>query len=321
MKFTKYIFSIAVGSLLIFGSTAHAQYPEKPITTVNGAGVGGGLDTYARVLASAAPIVLNGQPMVVVNKTGAGHVNALKFVKNAKPDGYTIGVISAGSGVLATNLRNVGVKIFDDFEIVAQFGSITAALLVHKDSPYKTPKDIIEAAKKSDSKLRFGHSGRGTSVHVAALAWLKENGIQMQDVPFKGGGQSRAALIAKQVDMISIGIQQLTGFEDKLRAIAVFQGARDGTRKEVPTMKELGMPYIDVFSPVMVFAPKGTPEPVLQKLEDAVKQITQNRAYKKLAKGSGLNTFYRPGKEAKAVLTDLEKKWTPIINELKANKK
>ena len=323
MKFKWIVSTIALAMVVNVTaiSSAEADYPKKPIILINGAGVGGGLDTYARVLASVAPIILKGQPMVVVNKPGGGHVVALKYIKKAKNDGYTLGAVSAGSAVLASKLRKVGINVFKDFEIIAGYGRFVYALYVNNKSKLKTPQQVVAAAKKNPGKMRFGHSGRGTGTHVAFLAWMYKNGIKLQDVPFKGGGHSRAALIAQQIDLVSTGTQQWKGFEDKISAIGVFQAERDKIRKKIPTMKEQGLPFVDVYSPVMVFAPKGTPKPILKQVEKAVKKATKNKAFKKLSKAASLYIGFLTGKECVALLKDLQQQWNPVIKKIKAARK
>jgi tripartite-type tricarboxylate transporter receptor subunit TctC len=298
-----------------------ADYPNKPITFLNGAGVGGGVDSYGRVLASVAPDVFDGQPMIVVNKPGGAHTVALKTLARAKPDGYTLAVVSGGSAMIASTIRDIGLDYFGDLEFVAQIGGITSALLVRKGGVYKTPQDVIAAAKANPGGLRYGHSGRGAVTHVAMLSWLTANGVTMQDVPFKGGGQSRAALIAGDIDVLSTGAQQLSGFEDKVSALGVLAGSRDGAFPDIPTMEEQGTAGIDVYSPVIVYAPKGTPKEIIARLEKGIADAFENKAFKKLGNASNLNLKFRGSAETRAMMEGLLKDWTPSLEAVKATMK
>jgi len=300
---------------------AAEKYPSKPIVLIAGAGVGGANDTYARVLASFAPDYLDGQPMVVVNKPGGAQVPAMKFTKASKPNGYTLQSISAGSAALATMMRDQGVTFPDDFEIIIEYGRVTPALFLKKDSPFNTVKDVIDAAQKNPGKLRWGHSGRGTSVHVSCLGWLRANGLKMRDVPFRGGAQSRAALISGNIDIVSTGIQQLEGFETKVKVLAVFSGTRDPLMNGYPTMKELGFPYVDVYSPMMVIAPKRTPKEILRYLEERLGQTVKSKGFVKLAKKSGIGTTHKGSREATSNIQSLINGWKPIVDSLKPKKK
>ncbi len=296
---------------------ANAEYPEREITTINGAGAGGGLDTYNRILASVAQKYLNGQPMVVVNKPGGGHMIAVKFVAKAKPDGYTLNVMSAGSALLAIMLRNPDVDVIDDFEIIAQIGAFTTGIFVRKDGPYQSVSDFIEAAKQNPGKLRYGHSGRGNSTHIVMESWAGSQGIDLTDVPFKGGAQSRGALLASQVDAVSTGIQQLTGFEDQLNILGIFRSKRANTHPDVPTLAELGFGSVEIYSPVIVAAPKGTPADILVTLEKAVKQMVEDPEYIKAANSAGISIEYAGSEEATSTLARLKKEWAPLVEELK----
>jgi len=315
-------FMVAVVGVIPFLSTAAlAEFPEKPITVYNGASVGGGVDTYGRVVASVAPEVFDGQPMIVVNKGGAAHTVALKNLARAEPDGYTLAMVSFGSAVIASTLRDIGLDPINDFEFVAQVGGITPALIVRKDSPYKTPQDVIAAAKAKPGMLSYGHSGRGASTNVSMVAWLQANGITMKDVPFKGGGQSRAALMAGDIDFLSTGIQQYSGFEDKLTALGVFTSKRDGAFADIPTMKEQGIGYVDVYSPVMIMAPKGTPREVIARLEKGIADALENKAFKNLAVAAKLNVSYANSADARTLMEALKKDWGPTLAAIKATMK
>lgn len=318
MKMTVKTGLIATALAMLSIPAGAADFPNKPITFLNGAGVGGGVDSFGRVLASVAPDVLDGQPMIVVNKPGGGHTVALKTLARAKPDGYTLAVVSGGSAMVGSTIRDIGLDYFGELEFVAQIGSIIGALVVRNDGVYKTPQDVIAAAKANPGAMRYGHSGRGALSHVAMLSWLQTNDVTMQDVPFKGGGHSRAALIAGDIDVLSTGTQQLAGFEDKVTALGIFAGSRDGAFPDIPTMSELGTAGIDVYSPVIVFAPKGTPKDVIARLEKGIADAFENKAFQKLARVSGLTMQYRGSEETRALMEGLLKAWEPSLEAVKA---
>lgn len=294
------------------------DYPTDPIKLIAGAAVGGANDTYARVLASFATDHFKGQPMVVINKEGGAQVIAMKAIREAKPDGYTLGSISAGSAVLTTMMRDQGVAFPDDFEIVAEYGRVTPGLFVKKDGPFKTIQDVIDAAKKDPGKLRWGHSGRGTAVHVACLGWLKANGLEMKDVPFKGGAQSRAALISGDLDLVSTGVQQVQGFEEKVVVLGAFSDERDPLMDQIPTMKEQNIASVDVYSPMMVIAPKETSPEIIQYVEKNIERIVATEKFQQTAKNSGISVDFKSSEQAKARIAKLIKAWKPIMDEIKS---
>ncbi len=317
----KFLFKTAslLAALLLFPATAQAEFPNKPITVLNGAGVGGGVDTYGRIVASVAPDVLDGQPMIVVNRPGGAHTVALKHLKRAKPDGYTLAMVSFGSSVIASTLRDIGLDPINEFEFVAQVGAIVPALFVKQGSAYADPTSVIEAARQNPGNMSYGHSGRGSATNIAMVAWLAANSISMKDVPFKGGGQSRAALIAGDVDFLSTGIQQYSGFKDKINALGVFPGVRDNAFSEVPTMKEQGVAFVDVYSPVMILAPKETPPDVIARLEKAIADTVENRAFTKLAKSANLNVVFASSEDSRTLMERLSQEWASTLDQVKAS--
>ena len=316
--------AVVVTGVVTGGATAAraAQFPDKAITVVVGFSAGGGTDTYARILASVIPEYINRQPLIVVNKPGGAQVPSMKFTAKSKADGYTLQFFSTGSGVVATMLRDRGVDWFRDFEPVAQIGNINIAIVANKKTGYKTPQDIVAAVKKAHAagrKLRWAHTGRGSITNLSAIAWLIKNGIfdMVQDVPFKGGSPTRAALLGNQVDFGAMGLQQTTGFMDRLNIMGILASKRDPVRKDAPTMAELNSPYVAMYSPIIMAAPKGTPKDRIDYLAAAIKKATEHRAFKKLTKKAGLAVVYKGPEETRKMMAKLREEWRPTIDFVK----
>ncbi len=310
-------------SIVTIGTVAHAgNYPEKAVTVIVGYSAGGGTDTYARILASVIPEYINQQPLIIVNKAGGAQIPSMKFTANSKPDGYTLQFFSGGSGVVATMLRNKGIDFFEDFIPIAQVGISNKTLVAPASTGFKTPQDIIAAAKKAHEKgkkLRWAHPGRGTIDNVAGIAWLIKNNIydMVQDVPFKGGSPTRAALLGEQVDFGVIGLQKLKGFEDKLNQVGLFSPEPDPINKKAVSLKDFDTPYVPVYSPMLMAAPKGTPQDVIDIMAAAIKKATEHKAFKKLTKKAGLGVLYRGPKETKELMEKLRDEWKPTIDFVK----
>lgn len=310
-------------SIVTIGTVAHAgNYPEKAVTVIVGYSAGGGTDTYARILASVIPEYINQQPLIIVNKAGGAQIPSMKFTANSKPDGYTLQFFSGGSGVVATMLRNKGIDFFEDFIPIAQVGISNKTLVAPASTGFKTPQDIIAAAKKAHEKgkkLRWAHPGRGTIDNVAGIAWLIKNNIydMVQDVPFKGGSPTRAALLGEQVDFGAIGLQKLKGFEDKLNQVGLFSPEPDPINKKAVSLKDFDTPYVPVYSPMLMAAPKGTPQDVIDIMAAAIKKATEHKAFKKLTKKAGLGVLYRGPKETKELMEKLRDEWKPTIDFVK----
>ncbi|GAB5438598.1 Bug family tripartite tricarboxylate transporter substrate binding protein [Falsiruegeria mediterranea] len=317
MKRRTLIGAVAATIALTVSATASlaADWPKRPINLVVPYKAGGGTDAYARAISAAAEGVLD-VPVVVVNKPGSGGLNGANSVVGARPDGYTMMMTSGGSFLLSTMTRDTKIDALESFQFVAQVGQLRTSLMVPKDSPFQSVQDVIDAAKANPGSLRWAHSGRGGFHHVGGLGFLANNEIEAQDVPFKGGGPTRAALIGSQADFGFLGVQQLAGFEEQLRALAVNSQDRDTIMKDVPAFGELGIPFAAVSSPVIVFAPKDTPAEVVAAMEAALAEISAKPEFAELLASRGTGPVYQNGADAKAGLTAMKADAAPLVEGL-----
>ncbi len=315
------------GVLAMIGSSAAlaqgaCSYPDKPVNVVVGYSPGGGTDTVARILSKEVQQFANGQPFVVVNKPGGAQVPAMKFTMAAAKDGYTLQFFSAGSAVMATMLRDHGINWIEEFQPISMVSITNTAIIVNANSPVKTPQELLAWIKDSNAKgepLRWGHAGRGSSTHIAATSWLMKNGVlnMTQDVPFKGSGKSKAALIGEQVAFGSLTVSHLKN-QDKLRGVGLNAGERDPVVSNVPTMQELGVPYVSVDLPLLLAAPKGVPQDIINCLDAAIKKTTESESFKTAMNKSGFGVSYRDSAGATALMQDRYKNWQPVIDVIKA---
>lgn len=317
MKRRTFIGGMAATAALAASTTASfaANWPRRPINLVVPYKAGGGTDAYARAISAAAKGILN-VPVVVVNKPGSGGLNGANSVVGARPDGYTMMMTSGGSFLLSTMTRDTDIDALESFEFVAQVGQLRTSLMVPVNSPYQSVQDVIEAAKANPGSLRWAHSGRGGFHHVGGLGFLANNGIEAQDVPFKGGGPTRAALIGEQADFGFLGVQQLRGFEEQIRALAVNSADRDTIMSDVPAFGELGVPFAAVSSPVIVFAPKGTPAEVVSAMETALAEIAAKPQFAELLAERGTGPVFANGADAKASLAAMKADAAPLVQSL-----
>ena len=303
-------------------ATADADWPKTSITMVVGFSAGGGTDTYARILASVIPPFLNNQALVIVNKTGGAQIPAMKFTAESKPDGYTMQLFSTGSGLLATMMKNSDVDWFRDFRPVAQVGNLNLIVASHVSKGYKTPQGLVKAineAHATGKKLRWGHAGRGGAPNLSVVAWLLKNDLldKVEDVPFKGGAPTLQALADEQLDFAALAVNYLVGFEDKIEGLGLFANERDPVQKNVPTMKEQGMPFVEFYSPMTIGAPANTPQAIIDKMNVAIKKATETKAFKRLSKKLGLVVTYRGPEETLAMMQSLREQWTPAVELIK----
>lgn len=309
--------SVALG----IGQSAYSadEFPTRPINLVVPFKAGGGTDTYARAVSAGATGVIK-TPVVVVNKPGAGGLSGAQSVVTARADGHTMLLTSGGSFLLKTMLSNTGINLFKDFRFVGQVGQLSTALMVPKSSPYSDVKSLISALKAKPGKLRWAHSGRGGFHYVAGKAFLESNGLKAQDVPFKGGSPARAALVGEQTDFAFIGVQQARGFEQLITPLAVVANQRDSVMKDVATFKELDIPFVNINSPVIVMAPKSTPDAVIKSMEQYLVDITKSEKFKSLVDKRGTAAVYNNASEIRAILNQMQQDSLSTVQQITGKK-
>ncbi|MES2610450.1 MAG: tripartite tricarboxylate transporter substrate binding protein [Pseudomonadota bacterium] len=262
---------------------AHAQapganWPNKPIRWVVPFPPGGAMDAIARTLGEKAGQAL-GQPFVIENKAGAGGNIGAEFVAKQPADGYTLMITSIG---MATNKPLYGKLSYDpikDFAPVSLLAVVPNVLVTNATQPdVKTAADVIAAARKAPGKLTYGSAGNGTSIHLAGEVFNSLAQIDMLHIPYKGSGPAVADLLGGQINYMFDSITSARPHiqSGKLRALGVTTAKRSATLPNVPTLAEAGLPSYEVSPWFAVFMPAGTPAPIVNKLNaalrDAMKQ-------------------------------------------------
>ena len=291
------------------------DFPAGPVTLVVGFSAGGGTDTYARALAASMPEPL-GVPVVVVNQEGAAGMIAAQAVARAAPDGATLYMASAGSLLVKAMYdgADAAVQPLEDLEVLGQIGASLTGLLVPADSPWQTAADLVAAAKADPDALRWSHPGRGSLFQLSGVAFLQENGIEVQDVPFQGGGPARNAVAAGQVDFGFMGLQLKNGFEEQVRALGVAGAERDPANPDVPTFEEQGLPPVDLTNPQVVMAPLDLPEDVRAALVAAVEEAAMSPGFEETLTKAGLSTGHRDPEAAGERLEALREELQPLVD-------
>lgn len=289
--------------------------PRRPINAIVPYDAGGGTDTIARAIASSMSEALP-VPVVIVNRPGASGIVGATSVANAAADGSTIMITSGGSFVLNSVMKKLEIDPFEDFVTIAQIGDLTTSLMVPVDSPFQTVEALIEAALAAPGSLRWSHTGRGSFHHVAGQGFLNAMGLNAVDVAFKGGSATRAAVIGGQVDFGMIGIQQLAGFTQELRPLALVSDERDLFSPDVPTFAELGLDVPLISSPIAIFAPKGTPEDVVSALQDAVATAAATDSFKEMMSNGNNAPSYLSGADTRAKLMQMQQDARAIVASL-----
>ena len=261
----------AIGATLAMTS-AMAAWPDKPVTLIVPFPPGGSSDMIARTLSTKLTEKF-GNAFIVENRAGAGGTVGATVAKRAAPDGYTIFVSSLGPFVIAPHLiKNSGYDALKDFEYITVAVQAPNVLTVPANSPHKSFADVIAFHKANPGKMTFASAGNGTSDHLTAELFWQQTGTSGIHVPYKGGAPALADLLGGQVEATFMNIN--TGITNikagKLRALAITSAKRSPLLPDVPSMEELGINGVTVYSWQAVAAPKGLPADIKAKLHQAI---------------------------------------------------
>ena len=267
----KLLTTIALG--LAAAAGAHAQaWPSKPVTLLVPFPPGGSTDMIARTLGSKLQEKLGGT-FIVQNQAGAGGTMGATAAKRAAPDGYTIFVSSLGPFVIGPHLmKSVAYDPLKDFDYITVAVQAPNVLAVPATSPHKSLADVLAYEKANPGKMTFASAGNGTSDHLTAELFWQVTGTSGLHVPYKGGAPAMSDLLGGQVDATFMNIN--TGLPNlkagKLKALAITSSTRSPQLPDVPTMEELGIKGVTVYSWQAFAAPKGLPADIKVKLHDAL---------------------------------------------------
>jgi tripartite-type tricarboxylate transporter receptor subunit TctC len=265
------------------GASAQDAYPSRPVTMVNPFPPGGVADIVGRPLAALMEKTLR-QPIVMVNRPGAGGAVGMASVAKAPADGYTILMGLSSISIFPVSDRINGKAPAYELKDFAPIALVTAdptVLVVRTDSPYKTLRDFVEAAKANPGKINYSSSGVYGTLHVSMEIFANAAGIKLFHIPYQGGGPAVTALLGGQVEALASGpaaaIGQIKG--GKMRALASWSTSRLALLPEIPTFKELGYDA-EFYIWTGVFAPAATPGPILAKLREVVREAATSAEFK-----------------------------------------
>ncbi len=276
---------IGVMALAALAGVAAAQdYPTRPITLVAPFPPGGVADLTARPVAAALEKVLK-NPVGVVNKTGAAGAVGMQYVATSRPDGYTLLLALSSISIIPEADKIFGrppAFTVEQFAPIALVSADPTILVVRAESPWKTAKEFIEDAQKRPGQISYSSSGVYGTLHMAMALLEHGASVKLRHVPYSGAGPALTAILGGHVDALASGPAVVLPHikAGKLRALASWGDKRVAALPEAPTFKELGYPDAEFYIWAGVFAPKGTPEPVLAKLRDAVRQAVNDPEFK-----------------------------------------
>lgn len=260
---------------------AQDVYPSKPVTWVVPFAPGGPTDALARHIAERVTRELK-QPIIIENAAGAGGTVGAAKVAKAKNDGYTFLVGHMGyMGAAPALYKKLAYDPVKDFEAVFRFPDTPLVLMVRNDHPAKTIKDLVEHSKKNPEQVNISNAGVGSSSHLIAALFASAAGIKVTQVAYKGAGPALVDVIGGQVDgmfdQTNTALPQIQ--QKKVRALAVTSKVRLPQLKDVPTLNETALPGFEASTWYGIYAPKGTPKVIVDKVQNAYLQVMKDKDY------------------------------------------
>jgi tripartite-type tricarboxylate transporter receptor subunit TctC len=301
--------ALAAGMAVAGAGAARADWPEREIQLVVNYGAGGNTDVSARAFARGLERQL-GKPVVVVNRPGAEGTIGPAFVATQRPDGYTIGVVTYSTVAIQPHVRDVPYTI-GSFDFVAGYGRFRYGVTVRADSPHRTLDDLVRAAKQGNG-LFVGAPSAPNNLAMFELGRL--TGGKFEQVQYRSGAETVTALLGGQVDVIvqnpSDVVAQIRA--GQLRLLASASPMRWQEFPDVPTMREAGY-EVEIDSWLGVAVPRGTPRPVLERLEAASLAALRDPAVAEQIGATGVDPQALPGKEYEALLVRGAEQMGPIL--------
>jgi tripartite-type tricarboxylate transporter receptor subunit TctC len=310
--------SATASFLLLLALTAFAQeYPAKPIVIVVPGAAGGPTDTLTRQLAAAMSGPLK-QTLIIDNSGGAGGTIGINKVAKARPDGYTLLLFHVGMSTSPALYRKLPYDTLNDFEYIGQIADVPMMLIATKATPSANFAEFLTYAKANQAKLTYANAGVGSASYLCGLLFMSTIHADFTVVPYKGTGPAMNDLVGGQVDFMC---DQVTNTIPQIKAgnvkvYGVTTAARLPSTPDIPTLDEQGLKGFDLVVWNGLYAPKGTPKAVLDKLVAALQVAVQDATFRaRLAElGAEPVPLAKANPESlRALLKSEIDKWTPII--------
>jgi len=309
-------FGLLVAAATLGGTlSARAEYPEKPITMIVPWAAGGSTDQTARVLAKAAEEHL-GQTIVILNRPGASTTIGMAELAKATPDGYTIGTLSSTGYLVALQGRELPFDPIEDFSYISYYGDNLIGIAVLEDSPFKTIEDLLAKGKEAPGSVKYGTAGVGTTQHLTTEALQKGSGAKFVHVPQDGSAASMPALLGKHVDFVmEVSVWAPFVESKQARLLAVTTPKRSEAYPDVPALSELG--FQSLRSVQAIIGPKGMPEDIRAKLEDAFRKALADETFIETMRRLSMEVTDLPGAEVKTLVQEQYDLAKQVISEIK----
>ena len=297
-----------------------SDYPAKPVTLIIPYPAGGSTDVTGRVL---APVVKRhlGQPVIGENKGGGGGTVGPNLVISKPPDGYTIGIMASTTVTISWHMGKMNFNPIEDVKHIMRYSGYLYGFVVRADAPWKTFNDYVKYAKENPGKVTYGTPGMGTGPHLAMEMIAFATGIRLTHIPYKGGAECNSALLGGHVDSVSDSTSWAPLVDaGKFRLLTIYTASRSARYADVPTLKELGIDIVFP-SPLEFMGPKALPQPIVQKLHDAIKKSLDDPEYQAALKKYDMQTTYLNSEDCEKAVRAESEKLKDIVQKLGMHKK
>ncbi|WP_434033985.1 tripartite tricarboxylate transporter substrate binding protein [Cupriavidus sp. a3] len=316
---TARLLSLALLGLGISPNASHAApaaYPDRPIRLVVPYPAGGAADTVARTLAAPLGAKL-GQTIVVDNRPGASGVIGAGAVAKAAPDGYTLLLDATAHSVNPSLQARLPYDTVKDFAPISLVVLVPNLLVVPPNSPFKSPKDIVNAAKAKPGKLTYASAGPGTAQHLAAELFRQQSGLNLLHVPYKGGAPALSDLMGGQVDMMfsNMAASYPLVAGKKLKVLATTGTKRSAALPDTPTIAESGLPGYQVYEWNGLFAPAGTPQAIVDRLSALTREVLNSPEVSKRLAAIGAEPAGSRPEDFRKFVEGETAKWAKVIKQ------
>jgi tripartite-type tricarboxylate transporter receptor subunit TctC len=310
--------ALAASLLAAFALAASAQeFPTKPVRIIVPVPPGGVIDNGMRAVSDVLGQRL-GQQIVIENRPGANGVVGAQAVANAAPDGYMLLACVDGTAAVSLNPQiapQAPLQTLKDFAPVTKLGDFYLVMVAHPKVPAKDMKEFLGLARRTGEVYSFGTSGIGSTPHLSGELLAQRAGIKLQHVPYKGGGQAITDVLGGQIPLVftTVPSAQQHVKQGKLVALGVASAKRSAVLPETPTFIESGLPDFDVSGWVGIFAPAGTPAPVVDKLQKAFSAALSDAKVKERFDALGLQPVGNPSAAFTQQVRADQARWAEVV--------
>ena len=314
-------FALATFGLFALGcnlAPAQDNYPNRTVTLTIGFAAGGNGDIITRIVAEGLSPRL-GQPVVVEQRPGAGGNNASARIAKVPPDGYQLISLTGGHAVSGALYKALPFDPIDDLQMISTVGYQSFMIAVRADSPIKTVADLIATAKAAPGKLTYSSVGVGSTQHLAGEWFSSLTGVQMTHVPYRSGSATMADLLGGQIDVAfdTITVVDPQFRAGKARVLGVTSGTRWWSTPDVAPVAD-AVPGYDVRTWIGIAAPKGLPEPILKRLNDAMRSALADPATAdRLRKTGGMDVQGSSPEEMRSMVAGQVARWKKVVADAK----